>query len=225
MGSVKQAVLAVVLGAALLLGSGGVAPEARAGFIATLMESGPNVVVTGSGTLNLTDLPFVTTVNTGFGIAPFGGGISIGPSAASADMYSGTLTGPSSFGGGGVTLASSGSGDRVAMFAFGEIYVPEDYVSGDPLSSTSTYDNQTLGALGVIPGIYVWTWGTGANEDSFTLNIVSAVPEPATLLLVVLPLALTLFCSLGRSRWLMQRNSPPACKLFCLDGALAPSLR
>ncbi|MGH8117063.1 MAG: PEP-CTERM sorting domain-containing protein [Rhodanobacteraceae bacterium] len=31
-----------------------------------------------------------------------------------------------------------------------------------------------------MPGTYTWTWGTGADQ-SFTLDIVNAVPEPAAL--------------------------------------------
>jgi hypothetical protein len=39
----------------------------------------------------------------------------------------------------------------------------------------------------VTPGIYEWTWGPGANQN-FTLDI--GVPEPPSLLLLLLPLGL-----------------------------------
>ena len=58
------------------------------------------------------------------------------------------------------------------------------YGSRNPLQDTSTYLNQTFSSLGVTPGTYVWTWGTGAHADSFTLQIgpaATAAPEPATL--------------------------------------------
>lgn len=48
--------------------------------------------------------------------------------------------------------------------------MPHDYVSGNTLSDTSTYDNQTFNTLGVTPGTYEWTWGSGANQ-SFPLDI------------------------------------------------------
>lgn len=57
-------------------------------------------------------------------------------------------------------------------------------MSGAPLSGSSTFANQTLASLGVTPGSYVWTWGSGANADSPTLNIIApAVPEPSSLVL------------------------------------------
>jgi hypothetical protein len=64
--------------------------------------------------------------------------------------------------------------------------VPTGYVSGAALSNTSTYDNATFASLGVTPGAYVWTWGSGAHIDSFTLVI--GAPEPSGVLLLALPL-------------------------------------
>jgi hypothetical protein len=67
--------------------------------------------------------------------------------------------------------------------------VPRGYVSGSPLMDTSTYDDATFASLGVTPGTFVWTWGSGANAGSFTLHAgAAAVPEPATLGLMVLGL-------------------------------------
>ena len=65
------------------------------------------------------------------------------------------------------------------------------YVSGSALSDTSTYANQTFASLGATPGTDEWTWGTGAHADSFTLEVgpVAAVPEPASLSLLVMGLA------------------------------------
>jgi hypothetical protein len=53
--------------------------------------------------------------------------------------------------------------------------VPAGYVSGTFLSDSATYSGKTLASLGVTPGTYVWTWGTGANQN-FTLQI--PVPPP-----------------------------------------------
>ena len=36
------------------------------------------------------------------------------------------------------------------------------------------YSGKTFATLGVTPGTYVWTWGTGANQK-FTLKILSAI--------------------------------------------------
>src|SRR2546423_4942361 len=102
--------------------------------------------------------------------------INTGPSSSGVDSYSGG-TGPTTFGGPFISLfrpASSGSGDMVGIAAgfLGVIIsVPTGYVSGSALSDTATYSGTTLGLLGVTPGTYVWSWGTGANQN-FTLQIV-----------------------------------------------------
>jgi hypothetical protein len=54
------------------------------------------------------------------------------------------------------------------LFSF--LLVPQDYVSGTALSDSATYNNTTFISLFVTPGNYVWTWGTGANQN-FTLQI------------------------------------------------------
>src|SRR5262245_28189845 len=67
------------------------------------------------------------------------------------------------------------------VFGFGVgslVGVPRGYVSGAALSDSATYNNTTLATLGVTPGTYVWTWGTGANQN-FTLKILPAIlPGP-----------------------------------------------
>ena len=61
--------------------------------------------------------------------------------------------------------------------------MPQGYVSGASLSSTSTYNGATLLSLGVTPGTYTWTWGTGVDADSFTLQIGPAgVPDAGSTL-------------------------------------------
>ena len=109
--------------------------------------------------------------------------VTAGP-AVEFDVYTG-FTGPTSFGSSSdFTAASSSSGDFVGIYGGGGFYgptpqldVPFDYVSGTPLSDTATYDNATFTSLGVTPGTYEWTWGSGATADSFTLQI-GAVPAP-----------------------------------------------
>src|SRR5205085_7185414 len=55
------------------------------------------------------------------------------------------------------------------------LIVPTGYVSGTALSDTATYSGRTFATLGVTPGTYVWTWGTGANQN-FTLQTKTPVP-------------------------------------------------
>ena len=189
-------------GAIALLGLGvGMAPNAQAAFVATMTEVGPNVVVTGSGTINLAGLsvnPSFVDGNPPSAVWPSNGTILLGPPPFTlADFYV-PFSGPSSFGPGGVTVpSSSGTGDRVGIRQdINVIVVPFGYVSNSPLSTSSTYDGATFASLGVIPGTYVWTLGNGRAADSFTLDItdhVVATPEPASLALFATGLiALTL---------------------------------
>jgi hypothetical protein len=75
-------------------------------------------------------------------------------------------------------LANSGTGDFVGIHGFGGLLlVPLGYVSGTALFDTSTYNSATFSTLGVTPGTYEWTWGTGLNQN-FTLQIpAAAVPD------------------------------------------------
>ena len=180
------------LGAAMLFGL--FAPPAQASYIVNLTQVGSNVVATGSGTIDLTDLISNTHLNLLSYIAPGSGTIVTGPASGTyiVDDYTGFI-GPASFGAVGTLDASSGSGDMVGIDSTGDLLaVPSGYVSGSALSDTSTYLGQTFATLGATPGTYVWTWGSGANADSFTLNIggTAAVPEPSSLALLMLPLGL-----------------------------------
>ena len=185
------------IGAAMLIGLS--APAAQAGYVVTLTQEGGDVVATGMGLIDLTGLSFVVG----------GGGGPAGPAAMNpteltlitggagvTDVYIGA-TGPTSFGSGGFTSVSSGSGGQVGIDGInppgidGVIRVPSGYVSYSPLSDTATYAGQTFATLGVTPGTYEWTWGTGANQN-FTLDIGAAIPEPATWALL-----LTGFAALG----------------------------
>jgi len=151
---------------------------ARANYIVTLEQVGSNVVATGSGAFDLSGLTFL---NQGLGspyMAASQGLIQTG-SAASTDVYTG-FTGPTSFGSGGNVFASTSSGDFVTIVGSSTpkmMMVPQGYVSGHSLSDSMTFNNATFASLGVTPGTYVWSWGTGTNQN-FTLVIPAArVPD------------------------------------------------
>jgi hypothetical protein len=161
-----------------------VAYPARPNFIETIDQVGTNVVATGSGAFNLTGLTFVFSVNTG-GIAVHAssGLIATGPAGPlPAEVYTG-YTGPTSFGSGGIFLANAGFGDLVGINVFGDrdLVLPQNYASGTALSDRMTFDNKTFASLGLTPGTYEWTWGTGMNADSFTLQI-GTVPDAGSTL-------------------------------------------
>jgi PEP-CTERM motif len=160
---------------------------------------GPNVVATGSGSVNLSGLQFnssfdATNPATIRNISPV---VEIGPVTQTPSDDYGTITGPASLGPAPQTItpADSGSGALIGIVGPG-IMVPEGYVSGTVLgTSTDTWDNQTFATLGIDPGTYTFTLGS-PGADTFTVNI-GPVPEPASLSLFALGAAAML---LWRSR-------------------------
>ena len=145
-------------------------------YTVTLQQVGANVVATGSGAIDLTGLNFGGTLTNGQAlIAASEAQIFTGPtSLTSFDLYTG-LSGPRAFGIGFSKFANSGSGDLVGIGAFELLIVPHGYISGTPLSDSMTFNNATFSSLGVTPGTYVWTWGTGLPNQNFTLIIRRAV--------------------------------------------------
>jgi hypothetical protein len=191
MKSIKRMMSAASLGA-FVIGVGLSVLPAHAAYVVTLTQEvigGVNdVVANGSGAIDLTGLSFKFDSTEVSGIAPSSGQIGTGIGLTSlpvAVLDYGGFTGPPSFGSGGITFASSGSGDQVGILVVsGDLQVPFGYVSGHTLSDTATYDNATFASLGVTPGVYTWTWGSALNgdADSFTLKVVAptGVPEPST---------------------------------------------
>jgi hypothetical protein len=155
-----------------------VAYPARANFVETIDQVGADVVATGSGTIDLTDLVFFGHGTGTSGIFPTSADVGIGsPASQSIDGYTG-ISGPTSFGPGpGRIPSNSGSGDDVQLIGASHLLgVPSGYVTGTSLSDSSTYTNTNFALLGIDPGTYTWTWGTGDHADSFTLEI-GSVPD------------------------------------------------
>jgi hypothetical protein len=152
-------------------------------------ESGGNVIAVASGMVNTAGLG--PGQDGGTWTAGVWGGFSLGSmivvntTADTPYNYHEGISGPASFGSGNRFLADSGSGTIFGIRG-NTLYLPKDYVSGSPLSSTSTWDSTTIADLGLTPGSYTYTWGSGANADSATLNIgvpnISVIPEPTSLL-------------------------------------------
>jgi hypothetical protein len=76
-----------------------------------------------------------------------------------------------------------------------DLKVPAGYVSGSPLSGTSTWSSSTFDSLGMTKGTYVWSWGAGALGAGDTLTLIvdaDAVPEPTAAALALTALCLTI---------------------------------
>jgi hypothetical protein len=143
-----------------------------------------NVVASGSGTLDTTDLTYSASDTTlgPSGVNASAGILLMGPNPTNpSDLYKG-ISGPTSFGSGSAVSSSFGSGDLLGedtLVGVGYLFVPEGYSSGSSLSTTMTFSGQTLAGLGLTTGIYTFTWGNGNDADSLVVDIGDAPPPPS----------------------------------------------
>jgi hypothetical protein len=166
----------IALGLSVLAGGATLNP-ARAEFIVIIEQEGSNVVATGRGAINTTDLVDFSYWDAYSLIAT--GGFDwemIGPIVYARGDDWGDISGPTSFGfGASATFAGDGGGDYGGLAVgstIGEfLNLPSGYVSGDFLNSSATWDDTTIADLDLTPGAYTWTWGRGANADSYKLDI------------------------------------------------------
>jgi hypothetical protein len=160
-------------------------------------QVGANVVITGNGSFDTMGLSVTSPLGppgpSAF-MRPNGNVLFLGGNTTN-NAFTGLTPSNATFGPGFMHSASSASGAVLGIaFAHAEgnsLYLPNWYVSGTSVSDITTYLGATFASLGVIPGTYNWTWGTGANADRFTLEIgvPVGVPEPASLALLAVGLA------------------------------------
>jgi hypothetical protein len=152
----------------------------------TIYESGSNVVMSVSGTIDLSGLTLIQSGVT-FG-APAGG---LGTDTATFimarnvsifDVYSGFTTNPTSFGTGNGGGASSSTGGAFGVIFASEppyqLVVPSGYTSGTQITATQTFTGQTLTSLGLNVGTYTYTWGSGKSFDVVIGGTPGPTPTP-----------------------------------------------
>jgi hypothetical protein len=171
--------------------------DARADLNITIQQVGNDVVTTATGSLDITGVPIY---GNGYGtpfLIPVIAAVGVGStSSLHYEEFQG-VSGPTSFGSGGIFSPSSGSGDVIALNgAYHLIAVPWLYVSGTSLSGTDTYDNQTLSSLGLTPGTHTYTFAD--NNITVQISSAAAVPEPSTAVVAVF--GAVAFLSYGWSR-------------------------
>ena len=144
----------------------------------TISEVGSDVIMSGSGSLNLTGL-IEGSVQANGGINGTSGTWVIGSSTAFfARKFYGNIVNvyPNSFGS-GYTAPTSYSGDTFGVQIGSisrDIILPIGYTSGSPLSGAATFANNTISSMGLTPGTYLYSWGS----DSIRLEIATPAPTP-----------------------------------------------
>jgi MYXO-CTERM domain-containing protein len=171
----------LVAPAALLLTQG----QAKAVLTYNIFESGGNLVLETSRSLNLT--PTGSTITCGFDGAL---ALTFGVICTGTDKTIEThaISGPNSFSAGTNDFfpADSVSGISTGLDLNSTIFAIENsYVSGTPIVSSATFFGQTLATLGITSFGSLGTWTIVSTGDTITVNATSApadVPGPLPLL-------------------------------------------
>jgi hypothetical protein len=174
-----------VLGVGLALGTS--APT-NAAVIINVTQVGGDVVFSATGSLNLTGAAAAGSyLNYDNGVIAGGANWWVAPGPGGATDTYALTTFDSSFGTSAVFYSSptSVSGDNFFIWGQGgateNVGVAAGYVSGNAITSGMVFGGTTIAGLDLVPGTYLFT----LPNDTITLNIGGAVPEPASLLLLV----------------------------------------
>jgi hypothetical protein len=94
-----------------------------------------------------------------------------------------TFTSPVSFGSGPQIFGDTSTGSPFGVGGNSFILLPSTYTSGSFMTGSTIYNGKTISSLGLTPGSYDWTWGSGSTFYKFTLEIVAPptpTPTPTT---------------------------------------------
>ncbi len=156
-----------------------------------IVETMTSVDFTVFGSIDLLALGAYNSDGIGFGgFDPNRGAFSSGTGAT--DYYNLDVTNWATLGTGGFGNWTSSIGDTIALRSDPMLGLPDGYFSGTAISSSGTASGSSLATLGLTPGSYVTTLTNGVNIDTVTVNVISAVPEPSSMLFGVIGLSLML---------------------------------
>jgi len=171
-----RAIGVALLAAGMTLAAG----SAQATVRVDITQSGTDVDVTASGSLDLTGAAFDHQQNYSTGIIPGGSNwyVALGTTPG-MDWYQLTGTtlpyGTSS----NYFTSADTTGDAFSIWGYGGgtplVGLPTGYTSGTSIAASMVLHGETIADMTLMPGVYTFT----TPSDSIILTI-SAVPEPAT---------------------------------------------
>lgn len=153
-----------------------------AAYVINVTEVGGNVQASGSGSINTTGLTLTNSGShplvRGADALLYIGGIANGVMVPADLIQGSSIAGSATFGTSSSNIdADAASGDFVGIVgSTHRLLVPLGYVSQAPLTSSATWNGATFASLGLTPGTYEWTWGTGPDADKLTVNIGATAP-------------------------------------------------
>lgn len=195
-------------------------PPAQATMLLKLEEIGGNVVVTGSGSVNLDGLTFDRSSDT-FTNVLTSIQVYAGPNSfddGSVDIYSG-LTGSPSIGSdplvsenptsfSGSNLFGLVSNDQSNSDGSGKalLVLPRGYVSGTDLGeSSSTFSDTSFSKLGLSAGTSTYSWSSGGTTQNVRVQV-GSTPVPAPFCLAGAGAAFSCIRRLKRNSFLLQQH-------------------
>ncbi len=176
------------LGAIALLAAAAASP-ANASMLVNIQNAGANVSVTASGSLDLTGASLIESIPYNTGIISGGSNwyVALGNSPG-MDWYALTTvdlpfgTDPAFY------TSAATTGDAFSIWGQSGIMslvgVSTGYTSGSAISSSMTMSGQSIAGMGLTNGTYKF----GVPEDTITLVIGGAVPEPSTWAMMIVGL-------------------------------------
>ena len=134
-----------------------------------MQEVGLNVILSGTGTANVTSLNLSGTSTTfqPF-IDPSSGMFSVGV-GGDYDVYSGTTFNSAPFGTGGYIIPNIAGGNEFGI-SVNSLVVPIGYTGGI-LNGYSQFDNTDLATLSATTGTYLVQWGSSGASETITLVV------------------------------------------------------
>ncbi|MGJ8658048.1 MAG: PEP-CTERM sorting domain-containing protein [Akkermansiaceae bacterium] len=181
--------------AATLITFRSLAGGANAAILITVQEVGSDVVVSYSGSLDLSSTLVKDDDRSGSASALWsdgsGGYLHSYNRAENTDdynlnsvSYTAPTAAPQIFGGGIYGGVVAGDSLQIDFSpTSGQIWVPDGYISNTQLSGSNTFQDTSFADLSPVLGTYEWSWSNGGNSDGLTL-IVGSVPEPSSVFLL-----------------------------------------
>jgi hypothetical protein len=181
--------------------------QVRADIVIEITQNQTGVTAAGTGSLILSGSPGVAGAFPP-GINPSAATLGFGPSNVGLALYT-DLSGPTTWGSGTLTSATTSSGSFLLDGAQSFIELPSTYSSGQPITLAATWAGSNFSSLGITPGDYTYTFGPAPFQSTITVEV-GSVPEPSSIWLAATGGAVFSVYALFARKIRLRQEAPPA---------------